>query len=237
MFKGITRAAGIIFILYYLFLSAFTGFGVWFNAVWLIAGIIFVAASFVTKGWFRKAFCILCAAGIIFTGIFMTPIIKASVTEPESGAEYIVILGAEVNPDNRPSGILKHRLDAAYEYHQDNPDAIFIVTGCQGYNENISEARCMNDWLIEKGVREDSIIMDEKAENTYQNIENAKDIIGDVKVPAAIVTSDFHIYRAMRLARNQGYENITGIPAFTRKVLLPNYYLREVAAVFKDFYL
>lgn len=237
MFRGITRVVGIIFIIYYLFLCVFTGFGVWFNAVWLMAGIIFVGASFLDAVWFKRAFCIVIAAGLIFTGIFMVPIVKASVSEPEAGAEYIVVLGAEVNPDNRPSGILKHRLDAAYDYYGQNHDAIFIVTGCQGYNENISEARCMNDWLVDKGISQDQIIMDEKAENTYQNIENAKNIIGDESKLTAIVTSDFHIYRAMRLARNQGYENITGIPAFTRKTLLPNYYLREVAAVIKDFYL
>ena len=72
-------------------------------------------------------------------------------TSPEPEADYLLVLGAQV-VGTQPSGVLSDRLEAALTYLQTYPQATAIVTGGQGPDEGISEARCMYNWLTERGI-------------------------------------------------------------------------------------
>ena len=51
----------------------------------------------------------------------------------------------------------------------------------------------------------------------------------------AIATSDFHVFRALRIAKKQGLVDAIGIPAKSDRILFVSYYVRECLAVVKDF--
>ena len=71
---------------------------------------------------------------------------------PATGQEKVVIvLGAGLRKD-RPSLLLRYRLDKAYEYAVAHPDALVITTGGQGRDEWVPEGQAMRNYLIEKGL-------------------------------------------------------------------------------------
>ena len=121
--------------------------------------------------------------------------------------DAIIVLGAQVKPDGNPSVQLGWRLDAAYDaYMQKNVP--IVVCGAQGSDEPMTEAEAMKKYLAEKGIPEEQILTDPYSFNTNQNLKNAAKLlesIPDVR-KALIVTSDYHVPRALALAQDLGFE-------------------------------
>ena len=121
--------------------------------------------------------------------------------------DAIIVLGAQVTPDGTPSVQLGWRLDAAYSAWQQKAVPV-VVCGAQGKDEPMTEAEAMSKYLMEKGVPETDILKDPDSFNTNQNLRNAasllKELPGIRKV--LIVTSDYHVPRAMALAQDLGFD-------------------------------
>lgn len=153
-------------------------------------------------------------------------------------ADAVVVLGAGVN-GTQPSLSLYTRLTAALDYLEENPDVPVVLTGGLGYGEEITEARCMYDWLTARGVDPARLIMEEQAWNTAENFAFSKELLEEQGIdPAenlvAVVTNDFHIARSRLIAARQGYGHAFGVPAkLPWRHLEVNYYLRESFAMVK----
>ena len=153
-------------------------------------------------------------------------------------ADAVVVLGAGVN-GTQPSLSLSTRLTAALDYLEENPDVPVVLTGGLGYGEEITEARCMYDWLTARGVDPARLIMEEQAGNTAENFAFSKELLEEQGIdPAenlvAVVTNDFHIARSRLIAARQGYGHAFGVPAkLPWRHLEVNYYLRESFAMVK----
>ena len=80
----------------------------------------------------------------------------------------MIVLGAGVN-GTEPSLSLRTRLDAALDYLTANPDIPAVLTGGRGYGETITEAQCMYDYLTERGVEPERLILEDAASNTAEN--------------------------------------------------------------------
>lgn len=148
---------------------------------------------------------------------------------------YVVVLGCAIFPDGSLTLTLAKRLNAAYDYLADNPDTMCIVSGGQGANEPTTEAYAMEKYLIEKGIDADRILKEETSTNSLENLRNSMEIMQqyDNELTAAIVTSDFHIFRSKMLAKNMGIDAI-GIPSYTSWYIWPSSFLREFLAVIKS---
>ena len=118
------------------------------------------------------------------------------------------------------------------EYMNENPKTICIVSGGQGYNEPYSEAEGMSKYLIEQGMSSDRIIREDKSKTTEQNIANSMKYIKK-KATIGLVTNNFHVYRALQIAKNQKIENIYGIAADSSAFYMPNNMFREYLAEMK----
>ena len=134
----------------------------------------------------------LILAGIIYVGILSILMYKAQENRPEK-ANVIVVLGCQVKGE-RPSRMLRRRLDAAIMAMNDNPDTLCIVSGGKGDDEKISEALAMKNYLLEKGMDSDRIIMEDKSTSTYENIQNSLKILDELGMShdMTIVTDGFH---------------------------------------------
>lgn len=88
---------------------------------------------------------------------------------------------------------------------------------------------------MEKGIAEDRIIMEDKSTSTYENLKFTLEIIGDKDAKIAIVTNNFHVYRAVLLGKYVGFKNVDGIAGDSDNRLLLNYMVREGLALFKEF--
>lgn len=118
------------------------------------------------------------------------------------------------------------------DYLKANKNTIAIVSGGKGPGEDISEAQAMRQELINQGIEEARIIMEDKSTTTIENIAYSKDLIPNPTATGLIVTNDFHIYRAVEMAKSVGLD-MTGIPAKTPKVVLVKSYIREYLAITK----
>jgi uncharacterized SAM-binding protein YcdF (DUF218 family) len=160
-------------------------------------------------------------------------IISKGKLQPESGADYVIVLGAQVRGRSL-SRALKSRLDTAYEYLEDNENTKVIVSGGQGNGEDISEAEAMSQYLLLKRIKEDKIIKEDQSTNTYENINFSMKLMEEGKYHIVIVTNQFHVFRATSIAKKQGLIGVQGLGAPNDDILTLSYYVREFLAVIKD---
>lgn len=149
--------------------------------------------------------------------------------------DYLIVLGCSIHGDS-PSYALAERLNKAIEYHKRNPKGTIIVSGGQGPDEAYTEAYVMKKYLVEHGINADSIIEEDRSTSTTENFKYSYKLMdkSPATVSAAFVTSDFHVYRAEKLAALLGYD-VTHIGAYTvRPAVIPSY-LREQLALVKMF--
>lgn len=151
--------------------------------------------------------------------------------------DALIVLGAGVHGEN-PSMPLVLRLKAAKRYYDKNPGAVIVVSGAQGFQEDISEAEAMEKYLIGLGVPKESIVKEDKAHNTYENMKYSKEIL-DEKLgdgySTAVITNSFHIFRAVGIAKNVGLKDVRHYHAETAWYNWAPCYLRECLAVVKFF--
>ena len=144
------------------------------------------------------------------------------ITEPY---DAIIVLGAQVRPDGQLSVQLSWRMDAALSAwkHRQVP---IVVCGAQGKDEPMPEAEAMGRYLEERGVPAEMILKDQASVNTRENLRNARILLSEMKTPmrVLIVTSDYHVPRALAMAKDEGLDGIgLGSPC------LPDYWLKNHA--------
>ncbi len=147
----------------------------------------------------------------------------------------VIVLGCAVK-GTVPSKMLMQRINAAYDYLNENPDSVAVLSGGQGTGERISEAECMYNVLTEKGIDADRLFLEDKSTNTFENITNSKKIIDDNALDGeiAIASSDFHLKRAVLVAKKQGID-AKRITSKTDFLLKPTYYVRDTLGVIMEF--
>ena len=183
--------------------------------------------------WLRRVFLALLAAGFAFFAVLEVRVISWARTDNDTPVTAVIVLGAGVN-GTEPSLSLRTRLDAALAYVQDKPDIPIIVSGSQGQGEEISEARCMADWLMDRGVDPGRIWLEEQADNTRENIRYSLDMLSergmDTTANIAVVTSDYHLCRASMYMPGNMVPVAAHMPARYFPLTL-NYYVREAFGV------
>lgn len=181
-----------------------------------------------------RIFTVLLIIGLLVVGITEAIIIHASFGDPEEEVEYMVVLGAKVNPDG-PSVSLWDRICGAYTYMEEHPNVIAIVSGGQGTDEPITEAECMYRELVELGIDPKRIWREEEATSTWENLQFSLDLIeaetGVRPEKLGVLSSEYHLFRASLLTEKCGVEFV-GIPARTSRLSQAiNHFMREVAGV------
>ena len=125
------------------------------------------------------------------------------------------------------------RLEVALAFAQANPASPIVLSGGQGYGEDISEAEAMKRYLLEKGVDESRLYMEDKSTNTFENIQFSKRILEEHRLSPTVViaTQEFHQYRAQAFARRAGLTDAGPCTCRTPPYLLLCYWVREFAAI------
>ena len=215
--------------------------GSMFFAAWFLLGGFFllIAIGFYTgivtavPVWVRAAMAVILTVAVAIFVLFEIRIASCFRMQAEPGMDYIIVLGAQVK-ETGPSVVLKYRLDAAYDYLIENPETKCIVTGSQGTNEPVTEASGMQTYLVSRGIDASRIILEEKADNTVQNLVYSRELMEREDSSAAIVTNNFHLFRALHIAAAHGYRDVQGISAYSTALYLPNNMVREFFGVCKD---
>lgn len=157
--------------------------------------------------------------------------IRDNVTYEE---DVLLILGGGIRGE-QVTLPLQYRLDAGIEYAEKNPEALIVVSGGKGAQEDITEALAMERYLIFHGVAPERILKEERATSTYENFVYSKELLEEhLSSPyeMAVISNTFHLYRTSLLAKKVDLE-ITHIGTHIPFYTIPMNYLREVAAVWK----
>ena len=211
------------------------------NATGLIAGVVFLingvfagkVNALLANLWRNTPGRVLVSGvfSVIILAVIMAIIISflmlnAALKEPE-GDETLIVLGCQVKGTS-PSLMLTERLEAARTYLDEHEDACCILSGGQGPDEGISEAQCMYDYLTAHGVSADRLFMEDSSTSTRENLQYSLEIMEENKLgkKAAIVTNEFHEYRAFKIAEKLDI-NVSAVPAKTHWWLFSTYFVRE----------
>ena len=211
---------------------ALRGYAYWGYIAIGIAAMI-AAHRFFSKTLWRILVILVCI-GVVYFCIVEVPIIKNAVTDEEPGRDYLIVLGAAVYGD-QPSLTLVRRLEGALDYLEEYPDSVAIVSGGMGPGETVTEAQAMHDWLIDHGIPENRILIEDRATSTMENLQFSFELIrarrDDPNGNVAIVSSAYHLYRAKLMAHNQGVEAAGVAAPWGYFFVMLNYFIREAFGV------
>ena len=149
--------------------------------------------------------------------------------------ETVIVLGCGIRGERVSVGLAR-RLNKAYEYHLKNPDAVIIVSGGQGPQEDIPEALAMKRYLVDKGVPEDKIIMEDKSTSTITNFKYSHEIMKEKGLSSSsvvFVTNSYHVYLAASYAKDEGFLEASHLGADIIWYTVPMNYMREMLAIVK----
>ena len=203
-------------------------------ALCALAAAVIAFYHFVRKRALRIALAALLALGLAVFGVIEAPIVKAARTDAPDDVSYLVVLGAGLHGDT-PSLSLTDRLNAALDWLEAHPDCVAVVSGGQGPGETMTEGEAMEIWLEARGIDPQRIIVEDRATSTWENLENSFALIrgrgGEPDGDCAIVTSEYHLYRAKAMAEKLGVECFGVAGRTSWPTLALNYFIREGFAV------
>ncbi len=201
----------------------------------LLGTVLLIYGLFIDKLPFKKLISSCLALGLAFIVGFGTFL---AVYGRSDNADYnektVIVLGCGIRGERVSVGLAK-RLNKAFEYHLQNPDAVIIVSGGQGPQEDIPEALAMKRYLLEKGVPEDRIIMEDKSTSTITNFRFSHEIMKQMGLSddsVVFVTNGYHVYRAASYAKAEGL-TVKHLGTDIIWYTIPMNYLREMLAVLK----
>ena len=122
-----------------------------------------------------KVLCVLFAVMLLWVAVILGAMAYFATRPPKDNAT-VVVLGCQVRGDT-PSLLLYKRIETAFEYLKANPNAKCIASGGKGSDENISEAECIKEYLVDMGIDENRILIENKSVNTNENISFSAEII------------------------------------------------------------
>ncbi|SPR95935.1 conserved membrane hypothetical protein [Cupriavidus taiwanensis] len=175
------------------------------------------------------------AAWLFTVGVFFYGIRSGMGASVPAGASVkaIVILGSGT-PNCEASPTLVARLDQGMVQAQRWPEAKVVVSGGQDFGLQCVEADIMANYLVARGIAADRVIREGRSTSTEENLVFSRRLLDGQGVnaadPVVVVTSDFHVRRAVQIAGKAGFGKVAGVGAGTPLYLRYNAWLREYFA-------
>lgn len=150
--------------------------------------------------------------------------------------DYIIVHGAGLMPDGTPTPLLAGRINKAAElWRKQGERPIIVASGGQGADEAQSEAQAISTYLQDRcGVPAQSIILEDQSTTTRENLIRSKELLDarteDKPYRCCLVTSDYHVFRAVELAHKCGLA-ADGVGSRTASYYFPTAFLREYVAI------
>lgn len=228
--------------------STFLGTFFSFSSVWFYLAVVCLFIFFFRRLFCRIAkfikivVCSLLGVAVIVAGINLFFICTPRVADGTENPEYVILLGGGITKDAELSDNVKKRVECASEYLKKNPNAICVVTGGKGKFSPCPESDVLKPALESYGISADRILAENKAKDTIQNFKYSAELLSDftgktvseiLNSQIAVVTSDFHLARAERLAKRMGFTNIFGVASKTPLIFVPSMYAREILCYVK----
>jgi uncharacterized SAM-binding protein YcdF (DUF218 family) len=231
---------GILFVLYFVNISIYWGRADSFNKAMIFIGFAWIIMSVKIEKipvllkklpGAVKIFLKICAVVFALSFIIIEWVIMRNMrTTAALDADYVMVLGCQVD-GSIPSIPLIRRVNTAVKYLNENKNAGVVITGGKGPGENISEAEAMKRILIRNGIEHRRIFEESGAKSTMENFKFSNELYNLHDKNVVVVSSDYHMFRALSMAKKLNYKNVSALPSKSQVSVLPVYLLREYAAV------
>lgn len=166
----------------------------------------------------------------VTAGAYLPFVINDAKKGYRDDCDYLLVLGGLVIGEETPSDHLLERINAAADYLKENVDCFVIPCGgCFRNGQKKSEAQIIKEHLVAQGIAEDRFVLEDKSTTTFENFENAFEIIKkhSGKNPnesnVAFLSSDYHLHRAGIIANRCGFEKIGKVSCENKQGILKNY--------------
>ncbi len=159
-------------------------------------------------GWVLRIIVILLSVFILF---FFGKIAAGSFICTADEADYALVLGLALE-NGEPTDDLIARLDTARAYLEEHPEAQLILTGGNADESGRTEAEVMRDLLTARGVPEDRLLLEDRSATTKENFANTARMFPQ-DTPVVLISSNYHMDRAVKTAKNAGFSNILRAPS------------------------
>lgn len=179
--------------------------------------------------------CLIALYFLFIFVIFFTASFVYNFNRPFHNKDFIIILGSGLIGDKVPP-LLANRIERGIVFYNKQKRRRkapkFVVSGGKGADELISEAQAMKLYLLNRGIPESDIILEDKSTNTYENMKFSKLKMDSIKpkYKCVFVTNNFHLFRAGIYARKAKLR-CDGIGSQTALYYLPNAFIREFIAI------
>jgi uncharacterized SAM-binding protein YcdF (DUF218 family) len=176
------------------------------------------------------AVLLLFCAGLAWTAVLTGLMISGTKGAPDENAT-VLVLGSKVN-GSVPSADLMARIETAAEYLNENPRAVCVACGGQGNGEDRTEAEVIREGLVSLDIDSSRIYLEDRSTSTQENIGNALGVIeaNGLSRNLAIVTDEYHEYRACSIAREYGV-SAEAVPSRTPWYIFSACWARELLAL------
>lgn len=190
----------------------------------------------------RALAVLLCLAAVGICGLFLVNALVINAGEdriltPQEAAQLedvdcILVLGCLVKPDGDPSDMLTDRLRRGVELYELGASGKLLMSGDHG-RQNYNEVKAMKQFAVDAGAASSDVFMDHAGFSTYESIYRAQEVFCAGKI--LIVTQEYHLYRALYIARELGLEAYGVAADYRRYAGQQERDIREVLARTKDF--
>jgi len=148
------------------------------------------------------ALVVIAVAGIV--GLMGMIYIQAR-TDEARPVDAIVVMGA-AQYNGRPSPVFEARLTQALALYNAGMAPTIVVTGGKQPGDAYTEAESATGWLVERGVPEGAILMEDEGASTWASLEGVPAVLPPDDDTSVLVVSDgFHLFRSEMMLRELGY--------------------------------
>lgn len=131
-------------------------------------------------------------------------IVFTNIDDDKLNSEYALVFGNSM--------LIEERVTTSVNAYKDSRiKKMIFMGGINGIsnqdNSSISEAFKMKELALSLGVKESDILIDDKSNNTFENIENAMKLLPKNVNHISIITSEFHLKRCYAVLK-KNYPNI-----------------------------
>lgn len=141
---------------------------------------------------------------MLYFGFIVLRIWNYGNIDEKEQADAIIVLGAAVWHDN-PSPVFLERIRHGIWLYENGYADYLIFTGGHGDGAEYSESYVAMNYAVAAGVPIEAILIEENSRTTEDNFAYAMHLVQSHDISSVIVVSDpLHMYRATRMARDNG---------------------------------
>ena len=146
----------------------------------------------------------LLLAAFVYYGVTLIQVYATGRSDQARSVDAIVVMGA-AQYDGRPSPQLAARLDHVVALYNDGLAPLVVVTGGKQPGDRFTESEASRDYLVERGVPADAILMESEGRSTYESMEGVADVLQARGLSRVLVVTDpFHSLRSRMIAEDVG---------------------------------